>query len=66
MPVSLAVASKTSQLICYRGVEMVCLQILMYQVCKGVSFVHGREVQYRDLELHNLLMDKEDYSAEKN
>jgi serine/threonine protein kinase len=32
-------------------------QILMYQLCKGVAFVHGRGVLHRDLKPHNLLMD---------
>jgi cyclin-dependent kinase len=33
-------------------------QILMYQLCKGVAFVHGRGVLHRDLKPHNLLMDR--------
>jgi cyclin-dependent kinase len=35
-----------------------CPQILMYQLCKGVAFVHGRGVLHRDLKPHNLLMDR--------
>jgi cyclin-dependent kinase len=35
-----------------------CSQILMYQLCKGVAFVHGRGVLHRDLKPHNLLMDR--------
>ncbi|ONL98273.1 hypothetical protein ZEAMMB73_Zm00001d029230, partial [Zea mays] len=34
------------------------VKILMYQLCKGVSFVHGRGVLHRDLKPHNLLMDR--------
>ncbi|PIA56955.1 hypothetical protein AQUCO_00700959v1 [Aquilegia coerulea] len=30
---------------------------LMYQLCKGVAFVHGHGVLHRDLKPHNLLMD---------
>jgi cyclin-dependent kinase len=37
---------------------LVRLQILMYQLCKGVGFVHDRGVLHRDLKLHNLLMDR--------
>jgi cyclin-dependent kinase len=37
---------------------LVRLQILMYQLCKGVGFVHGRGVLHRDLKPHNLLMDR--------
>ena len=33
-------------------------QVLMYQLCKGVAFVHGRGVLHRDLKPHNLLMDR--------
>ncbi|KAL6858939.1 hypothetical protein ACP4OV_017941 [Aristida adscensionis] len=34
------------------------VKILMYQLCKGVAFVHGRGVLHRDLKPHNLLMDR--------
>ena len=37
---------------------LVHLQILMYQLCKGVGFVHGRGVLHGDLKPHNLLMDR--------
>lgn len=37
---------------------LACSQILMYQLCKGVAFVHGRGVLHRDLKPHNLLMDR--------
>jgi len=33
-------------------------QVLMYQLCKGVAFVHGRGVLHRDLKPHNLLMER--------
>ncbi|CAD6264702.1 unnamed protein product [Miscanthus lutarioriparius] len=33
------------------------VKILMYQLCKGVAFVHGRGVLHRDLKPRNLLMD---------
>jgi serine/threonine protein kinase len=33
-------------------------QILMYQLCKGVAFVHSHGVLHRDLKPHNLLMDR--------
>ncbi|GJN15757.1 hypothetical protein PR202_gb02696 [Eleusine coracana subsp. coracana] len=34
------------------------VKILMYQLCKGVSFIHGHGVLHRDLKPHNLLMDR--------
>ncbi|KAL6646155.1 hypothetical protein ACP70R_017763 [Stipagrostis hirtigluma subsp. patula] len=34
------------------------VKVLMYQLCKGVAFVHGRGVLHRDLKPHNLLMDR--------
>uniref|UniRef100_A0A804Q1R3 Protein kinase domain-containing protein n=1 Tax=Zea mays TaxID=4577 RepID=A0A804Q1R3_MAIZE len=33
-------------------------EILMYQLCKGVGFVHSSGVLHRDLKPHNLLMDR--------
>lgn len=38
--------------------DLVRLQILMYQLCKGVGFVHSSGVLHRDLKPHNLLMDR--------
>jgi serine/threonine protein kinase len=36
--------------------------ILMYQLCKGVTFVHGRGVLQHDLTPHNLLMGRKTMS----
>jgi len=43
---------------CVTHVSCLYSQILMYQLCKGVAFVHGRGVLHRDLKPHNLLMDR--------
>ncbi len=36
---------------------MGCMQVLMYQLLKGVAYLHGRGMMHRDLKPSNLLIN---------
>ncbi|WZY99065.1 hypothetical protein YC2023_071394 [Brassica napus] len=39
------------------NIPLQIIKILMYQLCKGITFCHGHGVLHRDLKPYNLLMD---------